>query len=271
VRFRRRKKRPPRLPPADWQDETLRDALRSQGLKPPGKARGQGAAPKGSAQLAQAVKTLVTALRRQAGIPVRMPAHHAAPFFARPFQWTLASPLDGPGAGVQARLQSGVRWSATNQVSGPDNSYGPRNAVSSLVQMPAANIPTPEPFPEGYKGIVTRLDCSVHTYSGATFQNGLFRCRWSLLQNGAFVPGYEWALPAEMMTPNALAGFEYPVHVFETKLVCPLRLSAGDTMEAIFGFDDGPVGQSPIFTFTLGGYMYAAKGEEDTIYGTLTD
>lgn len=254
------------MPFADWSDETLRDTLARQGLPVPGKKRDAGALVD---QRSEALlRRLVKLLRQSAGIPTRLPAHNTPPYRSEPIAFTAIINQAGAGAGAAGRTRFGVQWDAVDDTIGQ---YGPKNA---LRENGLAAFTTPQPFPESFLGVLTRVEVFAYQVSSVIQLDAVREARWSLLKNGAFVRGYQWQAPTSHPYLSILAAGAPAVNSdVDVRLACtsPIRLAPGDTVEVITGTDEINVAATITFVARVEGFMYPSKGADGTVYDTLVD
>jgi hypothetical protein len=239
------------------------------------------------------LKSLVRSLRNQPGVPVRQPAHAAAPFRAVPINaWGIFQ--GNRNATGWSHFQCPVIWEptrvpkSTGAVGTIDAGYGPANGTTADVDVTGGYstydvdleraLP---PFPDGYIGFITHAGCWAYLFTqnspniaGGGWQS---RVRWSWAIDRAWVPGYRGALctvNAEM--PSAVAGAVVPAAgQIGEQLGCHVMVRSGQRSyvegsihyESKLGEEDNQV----LFLFRLTGYMIPTRTDDATILGTMTD
>lgn len=245
---------------ADLREFERDELLRQAGVpRPRGKRRKGGVGPNDVTPRAEATaRRLVKLLRAQAGIPVRLPAHHASPFRAEPIAFSFQNTLAGPGAGVASVTRFGVLW---NPVS--DAVFGTTNAVMDT----PANA---EGFPDGYRGVVTRIQCWMFQHVTAAPFIASRQVRWSAFKNGSPINGYQRQIPSSTQD-QTLVGVTSSNATIDVAVRVPVQLNAGDTLEGEFVLNDLGAPVTVTSVFLVEGYRFPVKGEDDTIYATLVD
>lgn len=248
--------------PIDWQDETLRQTLVDQGLRPPGRPRNVS----GVSKFERELRRLVKLLRQQAGIPVRLPGHNTPPYRALPICFSGVMVLTGGDGLAPVRFRGGVQWSAFTD---PASTY----ASSNNVRFDSVGAIAPEGFPEAELGTMTSAECWVYEYTTDTAANHPRDARWGLLLNGAYLPGYALQLPSgSLIKSDPLASIKVSVaHNLSTAMVVPVKLKPGDQLEMEFAADSVESTSQVWFHCVVKGYRYPSRGADGTVYDTLVD
>lgn len=235
----------------------------------------------------QRAKSFIALLRRQAGISVRQPAHAVAPFRSVPLNWWAITQHDADDAGKDTldTRRTPINWlpefvePISGSASPTDTLYGASNGVDAYENPSSTEYGTGSPFPDGYLGFVTSINCWVQIHTANPIDIPPMRSlRWSWSIDGQTVPGYKNALPAQEALPLAggfgVASVLYPgMGQTASQLGCPVQVRPGQRsyVESSMFIPSGAGNYKKLVVFRLGGYMVPTKTDDGTIFGTITD
>lgn len=209
-----------------------------------------GARPASAAAIDELLLGLEQRLSTMA-LRVRPPSWHEPPKGAQNVRWGINDDLAGAGAGGVSSRRWGVRWNLTAE--GATTGVPPGNSTLNLVDA------TPEPFDDGYFGVVW-VRCTagqVSTSFGAV--NVMRQARWSLFHQGGGVPGFVRAMPGGnagmRQNPTVAATFVANDHGFHDSVtIAPLIIRPNDILEVVFHTDEINVGVTVNFHCTVFGW-----------------
>lgn len=209
------------------------------------------AKPARKPRLAEAIKELICALRRQAGVHVRLPSHHQAPY--RASQWQFVDAFTAPAT-------SGIGLASPPSIL--NIAFTGEGATTAGLPGPAL----PEAFPEGHLGVVSWVQFFVTAALNNVVDPGI-DFRVSILKNELPVPGWERTRPggALGMVVAAAGG---PFVVPGCPLLVPIHLAPGDVLQLRI---ENSSAAGVTFTAGIAGWMYPAHAAEPSIFGTIVD
>ncbi len=219
----------------------------------------------GEAQMRRRLFLLEEMLRNQAGINVRQPSHHAAPFRAIEFESAARFvPLNATSTIVDADLLDVTASTAAAPGStGVDFGSGQRQV------------------PEGHRAVITSIEVGLSTpFTTVVHQAGAETgFTWDLIINGK--PIILGRQPVSLIEVNALVGVTILAPHLIRPLASPLNLKPLDVVHLtghLPAVDAGSSdGRSPAAGFlarvhtTVRGYVYQVRQDEPSIRGTLAD
>jgi len=202
---------------------------------------------------AAAVDYLLTELESRLSslaLRVRQPSWHEPPKGAVNVRWSINDDLAGGGAGGTASRRWGVRWNPT-----PEGATAGLPLAFSTLNLVDA---TPEAFDDGWCGIVW-FQCTAGQVSSAFGAANVTRqARFSVLQQGGYVPGFLRAMPGGVagirQNPTTNATFIANDRVHTAVSMAPLIIRPNDTMEVVFHADEINVGVTVNFQFDVFGW-----------------
>lgn len=184
------------------------------------------------------IRQLVAALRQQAGINVRLPSHHQPPF--RATQWLFT--------GFTLTLVAGATSTFNLSFTGPSTS----------------TLAAPEPFPQGHLGALTYL--RTWAWSDTVAILGAVNTRSTLFKNGARVPGFDTVVGGgSSNTAGAGAGIVVQI---EVPTLVPVHLVPDDQLILTVA---NVSAVTVLLNVVVGGWLYPARRDERSIFGTLVD
>jgi hypothetical protein len=246
---------------------TLQEALGQAGLPvPETKVAGQAFSQQLDAQL----RGLIRVLRSQPGIPVRQPSHIVNPFRAVPIQFgytlNIAGPGGAPGSFVTATLP--VIWTAQADP-------GLTGLVGNVLTDTAFLTVPSEPFPEGFAGVLTRVQVwAAQINTNANVINVTRSTRWSIRLRDTFLTGFQSQLVSVYQQMPAVFAGVIPISGvnIDTSMRTHITLRPGDTLAIDVSIaNDVPANITVSATAIVEGYMYPAGNVSDQIETTLTD
>lgn len=226
----------------------------------------------GEQQAKRFILLLEEMLRSQAGIHVRAPSHHAAPFRSTPFALDVgpvAFDLDAAGSALKIDLLDSA--GATIAAGGLPTTFLPFTGSGS------------EGVPERHRAVLSYVSVAHSQLAGAavvTLSSAVLGTRFTVRRNGDPIPSLTSRMPTWWYESQQIAAAQsdvpFPPQMTtpQNLLYAPINLVAGDTISAEFELPATNAALADLDSLVwvkLGGWIYPVRKDDPSISGTLAD